>query len=398
MLALVPQSLCDSTYASDPTAFRLVSAIVCKQILRCRKRRAKNKRRSPPRTKEEVFSWFANISSNSLQKISHNNYAKTLKQLQQDGIIEINGRYAPKRFMKSYRLATHLHNEPLTIHGLPYSLLKRDTYGNVGEWSGPYRDEYLCAESHLARFSLPHWESARFNQICDAKEADPQAWPDFSRYSIVRASQGLWWSKVCLNHRYHTPLTVLDKEVRQRLRYEETDLVGGWDFKNFQPALLTNYPLTGVSRTVPKAEADRYFSLCREGYLYEFFLEKMGKESPYTTRSQVKLDLLRMLNKKNVHMVKMPLFDCLSRCFPVMAQVITDIKKKDHRKMARFLQTEEARIVFGKIVKKFRERCDHPFFTVHDSVNTSSSHIQHLRDIFLETIEEEQLPTQVGRA
>ena len=108
MLVLVPQTLCHSPYASDPTAFRLVSAILCKQILWCRKRRAKNKRRGRPRTKEEVFAWFANIHSDSLKEISHNNYARTLRNLVQDGIIEINPRYSSTRYSKSYRLATDL--------------------------------------------------------------------------------------------------------------------------------------------------------------------------------------------------------------------------------------------------------------------------------------------------
>jgi hypothetical protein len=266
----------------------------------------------------------------------------------------------------------------------------------VRDWSGPHREEYLRAESFLAHFSLPRWEVGRFNQICDAKESNPGAWPDYSRFSIVSASQGRWWSKICKNHRHHTPLTILDREVRQHLRYDLCEPVCGWDFKNFQPALLVFYRRWGVSRTVPATELDRFTSLCREGILYEFFLEEMGKDSPYSSRDEVKADLLRLLNKTNESMVEMPLFRCLSRGFPVMAQVIAEIKRHDHRQMAYFLQTTEANIVFGGVVGRFLRKYDAPFFTVHDSVITTTDFSEQLKEIFLEVIEEEGIPTRVG--
>jgi hypothetical protein len=398
MLVLVPRVLLESSHADNPTAFRLLSTIICKQIQQSHKRRAKRGKRGRPHTKREVFAMFAGIHSDALKDIDRNGYVRACQSLVQDGIIEVNHKYSSARFPKGYRLGVAFHDEPLTLSALPFLLHKKEIYGNVKEWSGPHREEYVFAESCLARFSLPRWEVERFNQICDAKESNPHAWPDYSRFSIVTASQGRWWSKICKNHRHHTPLTILDREVRQHLRYDFCEPVCGWDFKNFQPALLVLYRRWGVSRRVPAVEESCFASLCREGILYEFFLEEMGKDSPYSSRDEVKVDLLRLLNKTNESMAKMPLFRCLSRCFPVMAEVIAEVKRHDHRQMARFLQTTEANIVFGGVVGRFRRKYDGPFFTVHDSVITTTDFSQQLKEVFLEVIEEEGIPTRVGAA
>ena len=398
MLVLVPRKLVESPHAGDPTAFRLLSLIICEQIHQSHKKRSKQGKRGRPRTKREVFAMFAGIHSNRLKAIDHNGYFRSLQSLAGEGIIEANHRYSTARFTKGYRLGSRFHDEPLALYGLPLQLHKKEIYGNVSEWKGPYRQEYLSAESYLPHFSLPRWEVGRFNEICDAKEAKPKAWPDYTRFSIVNASQGRWWSKVCKNHRHHTPLTILDSEVRQYLKYALCDSISGWDFTNFQPALLAFYGRWGVSRKVPTAEEGLYASLCREGILYDFFLEKMGNHYPYSTRDEVKVDFLRLLNKKNERMVEMPLFGCLSRCFPVMAEVIMEIKKHDHREMARLLQTTEANIIFGGVVRRFRQKYDAPFFTVHDSVITTTTFSEQLKDVFLEVIEEQELPTKVKEA
>jgi len=398
MLVLVPRVLLDSPHVADPTAIRLLSTIICEQICQCHKTRAEKGWKGRPRTNKEVFAMFASIHSDRLKAIDRNGYVGARKRLSDEGIIEVNHRYSSTRFAKGYRLGKQFHNEALTLYGLPFQLHKREIYGNVSEWDGPYREEYSSAESYLPRFSLPQGEVGRFNQICDAKEVNPKAWPDYSRFSVVNVSQGRWWSKVCTNHRHHTPLTILDGEIRQYLRYDLCESVCGWDFKNFQPALLTLYRRWGVPRTVPAVEEGFYASLCREGVLYDFFLDEMGKHSPYSTRDEVKVDLLRLLNKRNERMVEMPLFGCLSRCFPVMAEVIMEIKKHDHRKMARLLQTTEANIIFGGVVRRFRQKYDAPFFTVHDSVITTTTFSQQLKNVFLEVIEEQGIPTKVKEA
>jgi hypothetical protein len=66
--------------------------------------------------------------------------------------------------------------------------------------------------------------------------------------------------------------------------------------------------------------------------------------------------------------------------------------------MARLLQTTEANIIFGGVVRRFRQKYDAPFFTVHDSVITTTTFSEPLKDVFLEVIEEQQLPTKVKDA
>ena len=393
MLALIPYAFTDPKFSIDADSMHMVSKLICHQIHHCNLERSglaatlnrtgelppTNLNRKP--SKSEVFGPYRNVKKELWTKWFGWSYAKTREHLVKRRIIETNHKYSPTRFAKSYRIAQDFWQEPLVLKKIPRHSVKHlqcnTIDSNVTTTTSPYRNEYLCAESHLKRFKLPDWKADEFNKICDEGDQDPKKWGDLRRFSIIAMNENQWWSKVDKNHRYHTPITTIPSQIRKHIVHDVWETVEGWDFKNFQPTLLQFYRETGISTQIPQPEYDQYFELCKCGNLYEFFAEKMGKKS----RDDVKKPMLTMLNIENERMVEMPIYRCLAQWFPVISSIVYAIKQEDHRKMATFLQRKEAEIVFGQIVKRFSNHKS-PFFTVHDSVITTKKNSDLLGKIF----------------
>ena len=169
----------------------------------------------------------------------------------------------------------------------------------------------------------------------------------------------------------------------------------GYDFRNFQPSLLSFYKEAGINQTVPKLEQEKYVELCRSGQLYDVLLTEPTIK--YRNRNQLKKAFCTMLNLKTEELIEMPLFIGFSKVFPTYAQIIFDIKKDDHTKMAKFLHQKEAKIIFGHVVKDFVTDGNKPFFTVHDSVITTKTYHKNLQEIFNKTITNTRIPTALSQ-
>jgi hypothetical protein len=162
----------------------------------------------------------------------------------------------------------------------------------------------------------------------------------------------------------------------------------GFDFANFQPALLALLSKAGF----PERERENYFTLCKKGRIYDYMADRCPH---YSSRKEAKMGFLSMLNMKNVVMTKLPMFSAFEQSFPTYAQLIQQIKRDDHRDMARFLQRTEAEIMFGGVVRSFRTKSDTPFFTVHDAIYTTRSEKDRMRFAFQEIIDQWSIPTMV---
>ncbi len=409
MLVLIPYPLTEQPFSLDADSLRMVSKLICHQIYQCNLERSglaaqlKRTGEAPPTNlnrkpvKAEVFGPYRNVSQHLWKKWCGWSYAKTRERLVQKRIIEPNHIYSNGRFAKSYRIAEAFWQAPLVLKHIPTHSVKYSECSaidsNVSGTTSPYKSEYLCAESHLKGFKLPDWNAEAFNRICDANDQDPKKWGDLKRFSIIAMNENQWWSKVDRNYRHHTPLTTVPSQIRKHMVHGLWENVDGWDFKNFQPSLLQFYGETGLSKPIPQDEHTHFFQLCKEGNIYEFFAEKMGKRS----RDDVKKPMLAMLNIENERMVEMPIYRCLSQWFPVIGTIIYAIKKDDHKNMATFLQRKEAEIVFGHVVRRFALHSK-PFFTVHDSVITTKTYTGLLGEVFEKVIEEIGMNTRKGRA
>ncbi|NDC37812.1 MAG: hypothetical protein EBZ48_07135 [Proteobacteria bacterium] len=384
MLVLVPQSLRDSPYGNSKHALKIVSRIVCEQLEECHRFRASFELKGKPLTSSQIFGGWANILSSTLKGIA-SGYRTLCESLERDGFIQRNAHYSNfpgKSFPYSFRLHSHCWNDRLTLCRVHQRLSKRTFRSFVGECGGALNEQYLAAERHLAAFSLPEDCVTQLDAICE-----DSSWPDLQRNRVARLCQADWWSNVDSYGRYHTPLTNLSKGIRSRLLCNGQNVVG-FDFANFQPSLLSHLNTAAI----PEKERDLYFTLCKKSQIYEY----MAGHCPlYASRTEAKEDFLAMLNKTNTAMRKMPLFSAFEESFPTYTHLIQQIKKEDHRNMARFLQRTEAEIMFGGVVRSFRNKSDAPFFTVHDGIYTGCSEKNLLKEALQEVIDLWSIPTVV---
>jgi hypothetical protein len=384
MLVLVPQTLRDSPYGSNKHALKIVSRIVCDQIKECCDFRSSFNLKGRPSDPAHIFMGWINLDSSFFKSVASGYHAIRMN-LERDGFIQRNPHYSnfpDKRFPYSYRLHSNCWNDRLTLCSVQQRRSKKSFHYVVGGNGGALNEQYLAAERHLDAFALPEDLADRLDAICEES-----SWPDLQRQSVARLYQASWWSKVDEFGRYHTPLTNLSKGIRNCLRCDGQQIVG-FDFANFQPCLLSLLN----SAAIPERERDAYFTLCKGGQIYEYIADRCP---PYSSRKEAKMDFLSMLNMKNVVMRETPLFSAFEESFPTYAHLIQQIKKDDHREMARFLQNTEAEIMFGGVVRSFRTKSDAPFFTVHDAIYTTRPEKDLMRSALQEVIELWSIPTMV---
>jgi hypothetical protein len=384
MLVLVPLSLRDSPYGKDKHALKIVSRIVCDQIAECRDFRSSFHLKGKPTDPAHVFTGWINLHSATLKSIA-SGYHPICVNLERDGFIQKNPHYSnfpQKRFPYSYRLHSNCWNDRLALCRVQQRLSTKKVHSVVGESGGALTEQYLAAERHLQSFSLPEDHVANLDAICAES-----SWPDLQRQHVARLCHIDWWSKIDHFGRYHTPLTNLSKGIRNCLRCDGQEIVG-FDFANFQPSLLS---LLNPA-VIPQKERDAYFTLCKAGQIYEYMAECCPL---YASRKKAKMGFLSMLNMKNVDMREMPMFSAFEQSFPSYSYLIQQIKKDDHRDMARFLQRTEAEIIFGGVVRSFRTKSDAPFFTVHDAIYTPRSEKDLMRSALQEVIDLWSIPTMI---
>lgn len=387
MLVLVPQALIDTPYREEKVALKIVSRIVCGNLRECQKFRSRNELQGPPNKPQSIFGDWINIDGSSLKNIC-GAYNQVCENLERDGFIERNHHYSNfhTKFPKSFRLHSNCWASPLVLYPVKQRLSKIKFHSVVGDAGGKLNAEYRAAQGHLGCFKLPEEQVKRLNAICNVTK-----WPDNAKRDVADLYGETWWSTVDKNGRYNTPYTRLPKGIRSELRCEGERVVG-FDFKNFQPALLTLYRQTGISHTVPQREHALYFQQCAEGKIYEYLAQHFPRR---TSRRSAKKAFNVMLNQSNENMKEMPVFHVFERLFPAYSQVVHEIKRNDHKAMAHFLQGVEVEVMFGSVVPSFRARTTAPFFTVHDAIYTAASNAPLLREVLQEQIGLWNIPTAV---
>ena len=383
MIVLVPKAFAESGYGSEKHALKIMSRLVCDNIQNCADfksdcaKKAKKKGRycervakmKPTNPKSLLGSWIY-LGSKELKKIA-SGYSETLKDLERDGWIKKNPHYSNfpgNEFCHSFQIQSNWWSEPITLHNIKHRLIKKKYRCVVGDAGGDLNREYLAAENFLEFFTLPEDKVEELDALCELS-----SWPDYQRYCIAMMSQRKWWSSVDDYGRYHSPFTNLSKNIRKYLSCNGQGVVG-FDFANFQPALLTRQTITKI----PDNEYKKYYSLCSRGEIYEHMAEECPR---YKSRDEAKTDFLAMLNKKNQFMIQMELFKTFQMSFPRYADTVLKIKEDSHLEMTKFLQWHETQIMFGGIVRDFMTKSKSPFFTIHDSIYSANTEKQILKNV-----------------
>ena len=381
---LLPESF-DDIQLSDgidvKQAKKIVSEIVTEQVIAVHKERSAKELKGAPATYISVRREYVNIHSDELRRIPK--YKEIIRELEEKRIIEVNNHYSNyegNKFPKSYRLHIDHWDECLVLSTVKQRTSKR----KHKERRGFFTNAHEAAANFIDCFDLPEEFVQEYERICNKAK-----WPDLAKARIVNLNKQLWWDTVDHSGRYHHPLTQLDKNIRLFLLCNGTGIVG-FDYANFQPALLDHIPTAIV---IPQQERQHYRSLCGEGTLYEFLFD----HSTYSTIAATKEVFLEMLNKENDKMRKMNVWKIFDHFFPTYSQIIQEVKDDDHKNMAKYLHTKEAEIVFGCVVNLFTKITNGhiPFFTVHDAVYTLTFAKDSLRRAMEQAITTHEISTYI---
>ena len=392
MLVLVPQDFMKSDYGNNKHALKIMSLVVCGSLKHCIDYRNAKELSGKPSNADSLLGSWSNIDAKTFKAIA-SDYHQTCVNLERDGWIEVNrhadgkrrySNYRDNKFPQSFRLQSNWRSNPLTLCNVKQRQNKKIfDRGEVGTDGGELNGEYLTAENFLDSFRLPEDRVDDLNAACELC-----SWPDQQRYQITQISGRSWWSSVDDYGRYHSPFTNLSKNIRKYLVCNG-ECVIGFDFANFQPALLTRQTI----KTIPDSEYQKYYSLCSRGEIYEYMAQQCPR---YDSRDEAKTDFLAMLNKKNQFMIQMELFKTFQVSFPRYADTVLKIKEDSHLEMTKFLQWHETKIMFGGIVRALRTKSESPFFTVHDAIYTPISQRNILKDVLKKIIIDYDIPT-IGR-
>ena len=157
--------------------------------------------------------------------------------------------------------------------------------------------------------------------------------------------------------RFHSNLTRLKAEARRALRVNGKPLAE-IDIKNSQPLFLAK-----LLKERGVAGCERYIEICQQELATPTSRRKAG-----VTRAEAKAAIIETVFFARLgarHAVK----TLFKREFPQVWEFIEEVKKKDHRKLARLLQRTEAKFVIYSVCERIRMENPAMFIaTIHDSI------------------------------
>lgn len=227
----------------------------------------------------------------------------------------------------------------------------------------------------------------------------------------------------CKQGRWHNPLTCLYTEGRRFLNYKGVRLEGT-DLANSQPLFLAwlacvlhnaddtlrdnlNYYLQNdydtakipdslIDETLKPFQRDtlpedlvRFLELCEQGKFYECMQDELnrtrGNKPPYDreyTKDQV---FKAFFSDWTKYTGWCPLIAIISRLFPSVWSIISQLKRYNYRHSSRFAQRIESHFVINHVIKDLRiKHRSLPIFLVHDSIYTTSGNLTTVEAIFRE--------------
>ena len=120
-----------------------------------------------------------------------------------------------------------------------------------------------------------------------------------------------------------------------------------------------------------------YLNVCQSGLLYESLVtQRQGRES---VKNQLLIDMNDDGSDTSSVMKR------FERTYPSVFDVMTALKKDNHRRLSWILQNQEARLFIGRICGRLvREAPEIPVVTVHDSIMTTPSHFETVKAVAME--------------
>jgi hypothetical protein len=315
------------------------------------------------------------------------------------GVIHLDRFWTPGKRSMGYRLAPE-HRATRRVPCTDPALARRIQEVYAAE-SVPQIPVHRWLEAKLALFDFDLAQAvgivAKMEPDADSKST-PEDYREQLRETCKRIEGGDRWLVVDRFGRVHTPITSLAKKLRCCLSVNGERLVN-IDLANSQPLIAglvareyhrswnkamrlrdrrfsphgKPYHCRGMEAVEPDAgrpDLERYIELCESGKLYE----SLGDD-----RERAKRRFLTTLYDKNRPRT------AIDDLCPSLAAMLRKLKARDYRHASHVMQNAEATLFIhdacGRIM---RERPELPVFTIHDSILTVPSAVEHVRTVVLD--------------
>jgi hypothetical protein len=180
--------------------------------------------------------------------------------------------------------------------------------------------------------------------------------------------------------RVYTFITNLSKPLRQFLyhkKYPDTPFVN-IDIRNSQPFIFCSLLMTYYKYQLPE-DVQEYIQLCSNGMLYNVLMAEMNYQGDRKSFKQLLFSTLFYC--RNGWADRSKDSEYFRERFPNVYDAIKSYKMDDYKALSRAMQTTEADIMVGRVVKNLM-RGSVFLTTVHDSIITFA----HNADLVMDTI------------
>lgn len=216
--------------------------------------------------------------------------------------------------------------------------------------------------------------------------------------------------------RFHSNVTNLSKDLRQFLRINNEPLAN-IDIKNSQPYLstilltdpskvswMTKNPAFALLLQSLKVslneDVKHYISLVISGNLYEYLMNEFSKEGLHLSRTETKLQVLRILfarNRMPKEEVNRKARQIFKNRFPTVHRIFSKIRGKErgdrfqnYSRFAILLQRIESYLILDVILKRiYKELPGTIAITIHDSIMTGvlTDNVEAVKKIMVEEMQ-----------
>src|SRR5690606_26269373 len=299
--------------------------------------------------------------------VSYDNAHKLLKNLVNNNILQTKGNYTIGKFSREYLLNPNFdfsewYEVQVTDESVKVKTTKQDK-SKISEMT----NGYVKAVKSLESLELDKENALRYiySKHKEFKYSELKVYKD-----TVELFNNKIFSVDDFGKRLHTNLTNFPTFLRKFL-YNGKGPLKQIDIKNSQPIFLgLSLKRKGVCDS---SEVDKYLEICNSGKFYEFFAEKCGYNLDLTdkkVRKEFKAKMFSEIffnrNKTDLNCTEL----AFKEHFPSIFNYIREIKKADHKTLARELQREESSFIFSLV-----EGFDFEFYTIHDSIITNENNI-----------------------
>jgi len=349
------------------------------------------------RNKKKSYFYLNKKEINLITNCNSDKYIRTLKK---GGFIDCDNDAKPGFKSYHYRLSAKYHSSVSKFELLPNS----SVYQNIIKYNNRKKAHYNRLEPHLKEM----WNVLRkleidydgaLNWIVN-NATESQLLPYLTSLEHLKDKRFRYLNRNKTNSRLDTNVTNLKSEIRQFFIGDFVSI----DLKNSQPFLLgallnhlnfhkgtlcwlfsdevliKTFGLKAIQRILlvhqNQEKADlvnlsSYTESVNKGQLYDDFIHQFNGD---ITRKKVKEIMFQVLFSRNEYyqgFKKITPFKrekaIFSKVYPTVYEIITQLKKKDHRNLPIFLQRVESYLFIDCITKELVKNGILPI-TIHDSV------------------------------